>query len=202
MPIEHLNRREPLQGQKGFFLAVGVTIVEVMVFLAVVTVVASLAVPSYQAHQERKQLAGLAEQLAAFLNHAHVESVMRGQALTLSYHQADADNWCVGLREGSEACDCRQTIANASDHCTVDSAARIFAQHELSQPAILDAILGDGSISFDPLTGALVDPSDRIEFSLLSNAGQFALSVQVEGNGRVRICSDRSALQTPGFDLC
>ena len=204
MPIASLSRRDPQKTGNGFSNKLGFTVIELMVAVAVIAIITSLAFPSYRAMIEKRQVTSGAEQVAAFLSAVQIESVMRNENMTVSYHHnsGDAADWCVGLTAGATPCDCTETDASASDYCAVDAVPRLLVASDLTYPGVMDSITGNDSFTFDPVRGVLLDPSDVVEMELLSTGGNFALNVEVGPTGRVRICSDSSNKKVPGYDLC
>jgi type IV fimbrial biogenesis protein FimT len=202
MPIASLSRRDPHYTGNGFSTKRGFTVIELMVAVAVIAIITSLALPSYRALIEKRQVTSGAEQIAAFLSAVQIESVMRNESMTVSYDRADVDSWCIGLISGSAACDC--TVANS---CTVPDSAgtlveRVLAAGNLTYPGVMDSITGSGSFTFDPVRGVLVNPANVVEMELLSTGGNFALNVDVGPTGRVRICSGSPSAQVPGYAQC
>lgn len=202
MLFASLSRRDSHLPGKGLSAQGGFTVTELMVAVAVIAIITSLSLPSYRMLIEKRQVTSGAEQIAAFLSAVQIESVMRNENMTVSYDRNGVDDWCIGLTSGTAACDC-----STANSCTVvDSAGtpveRVFAAANLTYPGIMDSMTGDGSFSFDPVRGVLVNPNDVVEMELISDAGNFALNVEVGPTGRVRICSDSSTTKVPGYDLC
>jgi len=202
MPIASLSRRDPRNTGNGISTKPGFTVIELMVAVAVIAIITSLAFPSYRAMIEKRQVTSGAEQVAAFLSAVQIESVMRNENLTVSYDWTDAADWCVGLTAGATACDCTETDSTATDYCEVDSIPRLMVSSDLTYPSVMDSMTGNDSFTFDPVRGVLLNPADVVEMELLSTGGNFALNVEVGPTGRVRICSDSSNTKVPGYDLC
>lgn len=210
MPTASLSRREPQQDGNGVSTNKGFTVIELMVVIAVVAIITSLAFPSYRALIQKRQVTSGAEQIAAFVSAVQIESVMRNERLVIDYDRTDGDTWCMGLTTNTAApyCDCTQTDAGQADFCAIDSVPRILTSDELTYPDVLEAINGDGKLGFDPIRGLTGDPTnnfqagDTASFELESDSGKFALNVEIGPTGRVRICSDASGTQVPGYAIC
>ena len=89
MPIRAQTRRDPQKGKNGFSAVKGFTLIELMIALGIIAIITSLALPSYRTIIEKRQVTSGAEQLAAFLSSAQMESVKRsrkhlGQRMTRS----------------------------------------------------------------------------------------------------------------------
>ena len=55
MPSRALSRRDPQNGKNGFSIARGFTVIEMMIALAVLAIITSLALPSYRALLEKRE---------------------------------------------------------------------------------------------------------------------------------------------------
>jgi len=196
-------RKDPGGHVKGISFCVGFTIIELMIALAVVAVITSLALPSYRDLLEKRQVTSAAEQLKTFLSAAQIESVKRNESVAVTYSRSAVDSWCLGLTVGTAACDC--TIADPSDSgaCLVDGDLRVFSNANLNHPDIMHAISGDGSFAYDPVRGLLLDHSDQISLQLESpNQTSYALNVEVNVTGEVKICSPSVTSAVPGYAPC
>ncbi len=87
---EFTTRRKPdtPQRQSGF------TLVELMITLAVMAIIASVAIPGFQAIITTNRLASQANDLVAALNYARSEAVKRRQTVTVTSN--DGNNWSSG----------------------------------------------------------------------------------------------------------
>lgn len=184
-------------------LGKGFTVIELMIALAVVALFTSLALPSYRNLLEKRQVTSGAEQLKAFLSAAQLESVKRNESLAVAYSRSAVDSWCLGVTVGTAACDC--TIADPSDSgaCLVDGELRVFSNANLNHPGIMSGMSGDGSIAYDPVRGLLLDHTDHVSLQLESpDQTSYALNVEVNVTGEVKICSPSDATAVPGYSSC
>ncbi len=66
-------------------------------------------------------------------------------------------------------------------------------------------MVGDGSFTYDPARGLMVNHADAMEMQLVSDNNAYALNVQLTATGRVKTCSDmdNATHQVPGYrSLC
>jgi len=84
MPSRALSRRDPPNGKNGFSIARGFTVIEMMIAVAVLAIITSLALPSYRAIMEKRQVTSGAERLSAFLGSVQLESIKRYENVTVS----------------------------------------------------------------------------------------------------------------------
>ena len=82
----------------------GLTLIEVVIGLAVMALLLSLALPSFGGHMSRQRLKSAASTLAIDLAEARFEAAQRGQ--TLYVNLAEGNDWCYALTTTS-GCDCR-----------------------------------------------------------------------------------------------
>lgn len=201
------SRRDPQDTGNGISTQKGFTVTELMVALAVVAIITSLAFPSYRLLIEKRQVTSGAEQVAAFLSAVQIESVMRNEQLTVYYDRQGTADWCLGIMDpvslavnGDGTCDCNDPTA--ADACEVAGEPRMMSNANLTYPEVVDAMTGDGNFTYDPVRGVLVNPADTLEVEFISDDDHFALNVQVGPTGRVRTCSDASDTAVPGYQIC
>jgi prepilin-type N-terminal cleavage/methylation domain-containing protein len=228
MPNRATSRRDPLNGKNGFSTIKGFTVIELMIGIAVLAILTSLAFPSFRAIQEKRQVTKGAEQIAAFLSQAKGEAVRLNDDVALSYSISGAD-WCIGYSNGQDACVCGD--ATDANYCviehdydrddTVDAVEpRVFGAGSFSDPTALSAItfknsggtaLGSSSVMiYDAVRGMLqVDDATtqaaRASLALVSTpTGKYALNVEVDRLGGISLCSPSASghLQVPGYDTC
>ena len=205
MPLPAFSRTDSANTGKGISRHPGFTIIEMMIAVAVLAIITSLALPTYHNILEKREITSGGEQLAAFLSSAQMESVKQNQFVAVNY-QPLANGWCLGMRAGDSAvtCDCSVTDVSAANACAVDGELRVFNSSNLKDPDILNAasVGDDGTILFDPERG-LIRGAENVTLQLLSGDGSYALDVEVTVTGRVKICSNKAANKdVPGYKEC
>ncbi|MGL6109284.1 MAG: prepilin-type N-terminal cleavage/methylation domain-containing protein [Rubrivivax sp.] len=154
----------------------GLTLLELLVALAVVAVLASLALPSFGAMLVRHRLKAAAENLAVDLAELRFQATQRGQALHL--HYATGTSWCYALATVS-GCDCHVAqncqlkTVRAKDHPGVQL---VEAQNVLFDAAP-DTRVGSGSAVLQAADGAQL----RVGLSRLGRPNVCAPGVAVPG---------------------
>lgn len=102
----------------------GLTLIEVMMALAVMAIVASLALPSFGAMGERARLKAVAETLAADITQARFEAAKRGLPLHVEFDPKP--DWCWGVATISGcACSgepqpCQLKTEQSADHAGIE----------------------------------------------------------------------------------
>ncbi|MGH8035336.1 MAG: GspH/FimT family pseudopilin [Lysobacterales bacterium] len=209
MPTQATIRRDPRNTGKGISTHHGFTVIELMISLAVLAIITSLALPSYRTILEKRQVTSGAEQLGAFLSSAQLESVKRNQFVAVNYN-ANGGNWCFGMRAGdadSVSCDCIEPDSAAGDACALDGALKVFNSSVLNYPGVLSSATlggdadGDADLVYDPVRGLILG-ADTAKLELVSDDGRYASNVEVTVTGRVKICNPTSGKEVPGYGDC
>ena len=179
----------------------GVSMVEVLVVLAVVGILASIALPSYSKQFARSRLRATAEQIRSDVNLARSESLKRNVPIVMSFTVNADSSWCYGLTLLAN-CSCTVTdVANAS-YCFLDrDASNAVISSTVSSTNYRDITLpstpfGDGNITFQPVRPVLESTS----VTLASAKADASMRVIASGLGRVRFCSPNASLS--GYPSC
>jgi type IV fimbrial biogenesis protein FimT len=158
----------------------GLTLLEMMVAIAIVAVLASLAVPGFGATLSRLHLKAAAERVAADLSEARFEATRRGQAVHL--HFEPGAHWCYAVAlapacgcGSAQPCQIRQTLGR--DHAGV-----VLEQAQ--------------DLHFDPSAGTASVPA---ALRLRSSHGE-RLQVELTRLGRAKVCAPDGS--TPGYPAC
>lgn len=180
----------------------GLTTVELMVSIALVAIVLSLALPSYREMVEKRQLTQGAEQIFAFMNSAQGIASRSNEVVTVSYSRTDRDDWCVGAIQGAVACDCKETVTTETDFCSIDGRFMVINNDHVGNTGIMESIAGDGAYAFDPVRGFLTDLNDSVSMDLHSPNDGYQLRLVVSNTGHAVLCSKDADHDVPGYDLC
>lgn len=157
----------------------GFTLVELMVTVAVLAILLTIGIPSFQGTLDKRRLTGAAEQLYADLQYARTEAIKRNARVFVSF--TTGTNWCYGMAT-TAACDC--TAANS---CQLDGVNKVVSSQGYRGVSLAETFDG-ADTHFDPRHGA----SDNGKATFSSSSG--SIEVIVGNLGRVRICSDSSNL--------
>jgi prepilin-type N-terminal cleavage/methylation domain-containing protein len=219
MTISERLRRDPQKGKKEFSTHHGFSVIELMIAVAVLAIITSLALPSYRALIEKRQVTSGAQQISAFLSSAKMEAIKRNEMIAVWRDEA---NQCLGYYSFNPDnprgnCDCTVLDPNGVNACAIDEfddganmGLRVMSNSILNKPVDITAIdLGgdDDLVIFDPIRGMLVEGdtvANPLEVKMVSDDETYALNVRLSATGRVTICSDLSgpAIAVPGFDEC
>lgn len=146
----------------------GLTLIELVIGLAVLAVLGTLALPSLGARMDQQRLATAAEMLVADINEARFEAARQGRAMHIVVQPGAA--WCWSVATGP-SCPCGQAQA-----CELRSARGL--DHA-----------GIQLVSGQTLHLQSNGQADGTGSVLLASRGSQQLRVDVASLGRARICT-------------
>ncbi len=173
-----MGGREQKRTRRGF------TLLEMMIGLAIVAVLASLALPSLSATIARQRLKAAAEMLSADLAEARHEAARRG--LPLHLHFKTTASWCWATTTTS-GCDCA-----TAQQCTVK------ATRAADHPGVL--LVDAADVRFDPEGGGSANSAVIQGHALLQSARGEQLRVSLTRLGRAKVCAPGGELR--GYPRC
>ncbi len=167
MPSSALTGRDPQKGKNGFSTHKGFTVIELMITVAVIAIITSLALPSTMRIIEKRQVTSGAQQLTAFMSSAQMEAVKRNEMIAIWRDEA---NQCMGYFSFDPGvvypdppCDCTLLDPDADGACAIDEfgdgagmGLRVMSNSILNKPvdiAAIDLGGGDDLVVFDPVEG-------------------------------------------------
>jgi len=156
----------------------GLTLLEMMVALAIVAVLATLALPSFGSMMSRHRLKAAAEQMAMDLAELRLLATQRGQPMHVNL--SAGPQWCYALAVAS-GCDCR-----------VPQGCQLKTVSAKDHPGV--TLLPGQDLRIDPQAVA------RGNGALLQGSDGARLHVGLSPLGRPRVCAPDAAV--PGFAAC
>lgn len=190
-----------IQGQ-----GTGFTLIEMMVTLAVLSIFALIALPSYESLRQRSALRGASEQALGFWNQARFEAAKRNQLVKVSIYQAAAGGpFCLGAATTTSLadvtpCDC----LSAAPTVNVCDVSRFPTnQSEWSGVSLAEVTLGGSSVLpatqpaiIEPKRTGLTSTADAGSIGLLSPSGPkaYRLNLHVDRFGRGFLCESTAAV--------
>lgn len=155
----------------------GFTLLELLLALAIVAVLLTLALPSFGSILSRHRLKAAAEQLAADLGELRLQAAQRGVPLHLQLHAGA--QWCYALASAG-GCDCR-----------VVQACQLKTVHAQDHPGV--TLVEGRELRIDGTPGAR-------GAALLRGSDGAQLRVGLSPLGRPRICAPGVAVA--GYPAC
>lgn len=179
--------------------ALGFTVIELMVTVAVLLVIAAIAQPSLQASRQRAALRGTSEQVLGFWNQARLEAAKRNKLVKVGVVQSNSGKqFCLGAAETvlgdaniNVPCDCMTAGA-------CDVAAFPGDQSEMHDVTLASLTLGGtawpsgtiGTAVIEPKRTSLLDTSKAGTVTFKGPTGNraYQLRLSVDGVGRGVLC--------------
>lgn len=165
----------------------GVSLVELIVTLAILVILLSVAVPSFQSIRDANRVKAAAEAVYAHLQFARSESVKQNRNLFVGVKTGT--NWCIGLSNAT-GCDCK-----TANSCRFGpNAALIERNLDSSDFSGITLASNQANIRFESRRGFNSNPGT------ITLTGSNSLQIQVihSSRGRIRFCSDNVG----GYPTC
>ncbi len=187
----------------------GFTLIELLITIVVLTILVSLAVPSFLDTLDRRRVINATNALADQVQQARSVSIARNQEVSMIFRSASGTNWCFGLTDDGD-CDCNETDSTSADACTVGipdptSVDRVMVRATSAGYPGVSLTVDSGApltLTFEPTRGIRTDGAAPIE--LLSFASPRGLQTRVSVNilGRVTTCSPSDHTLLGGISPC
>jgi len=175
----------------------GVTLIELLITVAVLGILISLAVPSFTSTIERRRLEGAAEELYSYLQFARSESIKRATDVRVYFTNTAGADWCYGLKVNA-TCDCTETDSTQSDYCEIDGVKKIVNQDDHQGITI--------NGSSQPFSGWFAFDNRRgtAESGGVTFINSYEIRVAVSTLGRIRVCgnNDTALPDLIAYDAC
>ncbi len=200
----------------------GFTIVELMVVIAMVAVLITLAIPSFRDIIERKAVGGAAEAAYEQLQRARSQALKRSKAIVVDFN-VNGTNWAIGFTDKTAGCDAEETDSTATAACTVDENNDLGAanadnwlmhiQGSDYKNITMTQITGfanPGVLTGDCATATLTNAQTCFDFIRgLARTGvyefastNYKLNVEVTMLGHVNVCVPSGEKKIVGYNDC
>ncbi len=160
----------------------GFNLTELMITVAIIGILSSIAVPSFQSMIARNQLQEAIEGLKSDMMFARSQAIKNSTNINISLKKTTS-SWCYGISDSDTACNC----ATAND-CGIKA-----VNGSQFKSISLDS---DQEFIFDSRRG-----STSQDGSTLSNS-YYEARVVASRIGRIRICNPTSGKELGGYDDC
>jgi prepilin-type N-terminal cleavage/methylation domain-containing protein len=173
------------RGPKGF------TLIELMVAIAILAILVTLAAPSFNSFIDKYRVKRAADTVSAFLINAKSEAIKRNTAVRAVFQSAGGGaTWCAGMTTAA-SCDCM--VANA---CQIDGADRLVRGGDY-KGIVLESPADGAVFSFTPLRGTVNSGNAQVR-----SVDGLQVRVRVSGTGRIRLCSPSGSGNVGGYPVC
>lgn len=162
----------------------GFTLVELMVVVALVGIITTLAIPAFGDMMQRNQLKAAVQSLQDDMLFARTQAIKRSQNVTVNRTRTStaAGDWCYGLT-ASAPCDCTVTTTTDADYCEI----KIISGANFNTVKMFTG-MGNNAVNFRRGTIG----NDGVTF----NTTNYAARVTFSDEGRVRICTPTTVSNT------
>jgi len=157
----------------------GLTLIELCITLVVLTLLGTMAVPGFSDWLARHRLRNVAQELAADLGEARLESARLGQPVHVSFRTGD--DWCYAL------------ALEAGLDCRHPGAKLLKVVRSPGHPGV--TLVEAAPQAFDGRHGASLGATG---FARFENLRGERLTVRLSGVGRPSVCSPDGALRDVG----
>ncbi|MCK5121554.1 MAG: GspH/FimT family pseudopilin [Methylococcales bacterium] len=167
----------------------GFTLIELMIVIAIVGIIASMAVPSFQDTLERNRLKEAAESLRADMQFARTQSIKLAKNVIVTRSTGNNGGWCYGFNDDEDPCDCNQNDDTQDDYCDLKRISGA-GYNQINLPS------QSGNTTFKFRRGN-ANPGNTC-FSTTN----YKLRVKTSIVGRVTICTNTGSAEVIGYDSC
>ncbi len=180
----------------GFSKARGFTLIELMVTIAVLSILMVLAVPTFTDFRQRAVLRGAADQVTSFWGDARFAALRENRLVRVSFvSDTGTGEACLGATTATSACNCLTAPAT----CTVGTYPASQDEWRRVRVPTPSTLGGGGTLAtviIDPKRGNITAPGDAGVISLQSPTGgstDYRLNVVIDRNGRAFTCEPSTA---------
>lgn len=181
----------------------GFTLVELLVAVAVLAIVLTIAIPSFASIAQRARLKSAADKLRSELSEARTEALRRNRNVVVSFTRStDGATWCYGFTLNDSGCDCSQTNPGAADYCFVDVNGSTPIRRVVSSSDYAGVSLSASTITGDRLRFSSVRPTLDAGSVTFTSSGGDSVRVTASNFGRLRLCSPAGDTYYGAYPAC
>jgi prepilin-type N-terminal cleavage/methylation domain-containing protein len=156
----------------------GFTLIELMVTVAVMAIIATIALPSFIGWYEQNRVRNAVEAVANHLQYTHSETIKLNRDLDVVV--SSGADWCLVTTNTGSSCTCGSS-------CNYGPASAL-SSHYTSGSAYSGVSLSNSKTSYTFKSPSGLTPGDND--TLTVSSGVYSASVKLSFRGLSRICSD------------
>ena len=179
----------------------GFTLIEMMVTIAVLGILVTVGIPSFQETIDKRRLAGAAEQLYGDLQYARSEAIKRNANVFVTF-TGSGTTWCYGMSATTATCNC--TTANS---CALDGVEKVVNQSGFRNVSMAVASITGNNLNFEPRRGMVKKNNNAADIGTgtvtFTSGSTKQLQLDIRRLGRVKICSPSGdTVNVAGYGVC
>lgn len=169
----------------------GVTLIELMVYLAIAAILLTVATPVLLGWRGRTELVAATDLLRADMKMAMSVSAKQNEPVVMKFQVgAQSGEWCYALYKGGH-CDCFQP-----EVCSGVEALLQRSHTDFTAVALTPAVV-TGKFTFQPNRRTVTAGNVQ-----LTNSQGLGTKIVVSGYGRIRVCSPAGTGHVDGYASC
>ena len=184
-------------------LGSGFTLIELIITLAVISVVLIAAAPSFADFLDKNRVRGAADGVISLISNARAEAVKTDLDVNIAF-TGSGSSWCVGANSATAPTGGNPAGAAAACNCTDAAQCRVSGlRSAIETGAYPDVAIGvlPAALNFDSKLGA-ISPLGARNVTLTSPKGKYDLRVEVNALGQARLCVPASKPAIAGVAQC
>ncbi len=166
----------------------GFTMLELIVVIAVLSILVTMAVPTFKGLMDKSRLKGAAELFYSNLQLAKSEAVLRNRTIFISVNKGA--NWCLGMSDRNSDCNC----STAPAKCTINGNQRMLKGSDFKNITLSNNSTM-GNFSIKNIRGL---PS-QAGTAIFVTPDNLYLGVKLSPLGRAYVCSNPSDTNLKGI---
>lgn len=161
----------------------GFTLIEMLITVAVLAILLSIGVGSYESLFKRNQLRGANESIHSLIAYAKSESIKTNSDVSINFVAGTNGNWCLGVAD-TNTCDCE-----TADSCKVGTREIKINGDDFNKVSLSITSMTSNRVVFDPKRG-MPKTGDSLGTINISNSSGEAVNIKVNAIGNItQTCS-------------
>ena len=162
----------------------GFTLSELMITIAIVSIISALAAPSFSETIDKRRVDGVSEPVKSLLSFARSENISRQSDFFISFDTSTSSaDWCVGVSMSAN-CDCNASI-DGNNACVVDGQLKVI-KSDGSGNVQLSTTFANDETSFSAPRGGASETGDIV---ISSTSEDRSTTLSINRMGRIYSCT-------------
>lgn len=180
----------------------GLTLIELMVTLAVMAIIATMAVPGMNNYMKINRLRGATSQFYADVQFARSESIKRKADISVSITSDGGNSWCYGIDQNT-GCDCSITDTTDANACTLSiSGTNVLKVRTSQEYPDINLISHNGTNLTYTTFHSIRGTASSANAAIFQSNDSFETHVDVSILGKVSACTPAGSSSVSGYSIC